>query len=99
MNLLLRFAHKKGRRRASNIVTRMKFKPRLRKASTARASPYTNPLHGRKGPNRARRCLTVGKKAIGGTTEKVGMIPTVGDIVQNDATTDRRDECGIQMGG
>lgn len=87
------------RRRASDIMTRMKFKPRLQKASAARASPYTNPLHRRKGPKRARRCLTMGKKAIGVTMEKVGMIPTVGDIVQNDATTDRRDECGIQMGG
>ncbi|KAJ8441115.1 hypothetical protein Cgig2_006944 [Carnegiea gigantea] len=84
-----------GRRRASNIVTQMKFKPRLWKASVACTSPYTNPLHQSKGPKRARRCLTVGKKAIRGTTEKVGMIPTVGDIIQNDATTDCRDECGI----
>lgn len=95
----LEVCSEKGRRRASNVVTQMKFKPRLRKASAARASPYTNPLHGRKGPKRARRCLAVGKKAIGGTTEKVGMIPTVGDIIQNDATTDYSDECGIRMGG
>jgi len=33
-----------GDRRASNVVTRMKTKPRMRKASVLRVSPYTNLL-------------------------------------------------------
>ena len=44
----------------SNIVMRMKTQPRTRKASAVRASPYTNPLHGRKGrKGRQNKSVTV----------------------------------------
>ncbi|KAJ8442480.1 hypothetical protein Cgig2_022363 [Carnegiea gigantea] len=46
---------KHGSDRASNIVTRMKRKPRMRKASALRGSPYTDPLRGRRGTKTAHR--------------------------------------------
>ena len=41
-----------GGRRASTVVTRMKSRPRARKASALQVSPYTNPLTRRMGRHR-----------------------------------------------
>ncbi|KAJ8437549.1 hypothetical protein Cgig2_017902 [Carnegiea gigantea] len=46
---------KHGSDRASNIVTRMKRKPQMRKASALRGSPYSDPLRGRRGTKTAHR--------------------------------------------
>ena len=48
-----------GDRRASNLATWVKSKPRMCKASVLRVSPYTNPLHRRMGRQRAQRRATV----------------------------------------
>jgi len=48
-----------GDRRASNVVTRMKTKPRTRKPSVLRVSPYTNPLLRRMGRHKPQRSATV----------------------------------------
>lgn len=47
-----------GSRRASNIVTQMKMKLLMWKASALSVSPYTNHLGGRKGTHRAHRRVT-----------------------------------------
>ncbi|KAJ8427742.1 hypothetical protein Cgig2_021069 [Carnegiea gigantea] len=70
-----------GRRKASNI-----FKPKVRKASATHASPYTNPLHGRRGSKTAHKRLTVVKKAIGGMSGKLRTNCGVADIVHDLAT-------------
>ena len=48
-----------GDRRASNVVTRMKIKPCMRKPSVLRVSPYTNPLLRRMGRHKPQRWATV----------------------------------------
>ena len=50
---------KHGGRRPSNVGTRVKSKPRTRKALVLQVSPYTNPLHRRMGLQRVRRRETV----------------------------------------
>ena len=55
--------------RSSNMFTRLKKEPRVRKASKVRGSPYTNPLRAKKGRTRLyKSTLSSCTDAAAGTT-------------------------------